>query len=305
MNKVLSAILLLLFLASPMIGTAQNGEALFETCAACHTIGGGQLVGPDLANVDQRRSEDWLLRFIRSSQSMVKSGDPEATKIFNEYKIPMPDHNFTDAEITSIIDYIVSQSPGREPDIADAESASDTTAGGGAADTAASADSQAPAETTIAGRSLDSATEADVDLGSAYFSGSKRLANGGPSCISCHALATTSIISGGALAKDLTDAFQRFGGTGLAAYIRSPQLQPMTKAFETRPLTEEEIYSLVAFMKDVSANPVPTPTDYRGKLALAGLFGGIGLLGVYGLLWIRRKRATVHKSIFKRQIHAE
>lgn len=85
-----------------------GGEKLFKTyCTACHTIGKGKLVGPDLKGVETRRKEDWLIKFIKSSQTMVKAGDAQAVKVFNDYgKIPMPDQNLSDAEIKSIIGYI-------------------------------------------------------------------------------------------------------------------------------------------------------------------------------------------------------
>ena len=78
----------------------------WATCGACHSIGKGRLVGPDLKGITERRDETWLINFIRSSQTMVNDGDAEAVKIFDEYKIPMPDNNFTDEQITGILDYI-------------------------------------------------------------------------------------------------------------------------------------------------------------------------------------------------------
>ena len=63
----------------------QAGEQAFQICAACHTIGGGRLIGPDLAGIHDKRSQEWLQAFIKSSQSMIKSGDAEAVAIFEEY----------------------------------------------------------------------------------------------------------------------------------------------------------------------------------------------------------------------------
>ena len=69
-----------------------EGKELFnQRCAACHNIGGGRLVGPDLAGVSSRRSKNWLNTFIKSSMSMVKSGDETAVALFEEFnKMPMP-----------------------------------------------------------------------------------------------------------------------------------------------------------------------------------------------------------------------
>ena len=84
---------------------AGPGENNFKTaCSSCHTIGGGKLVGPDLAGVSERRSEEWLIKFIKSSQSLIKSGDAEAIAVFKKFfKIPMPDQPFSNSEIKDII----------------------------------------------------------------------------------------------------------------------------------------------------------------------------------------------------------
>lgn len=79
----------------------------WAVCAACHTIGKGKLVGPDLKGVNERHDKEWLHSFIRSSQTMVKNGDPIAVKLFEENnKIPMPDNNLTDEQIDNILAYI-------------------------------------------------------------------------------------------------------------------------------------------------------------------------------------------------------
>lgn len=85
-----------------------QGEKLFKsTCVACHTVGKGKLVGPDLKGVNKKYDEKWLISFIRSSQALVKKGDARAVKTFNENnKIPMPDNNLSDADIKSILAYI-------------------------------------------------------------------------------------------------------------------------------------------------------------------------------------------------------
>jgi cytochrome c oxidase cbb3-type subunit III len=52
------------------------------------------------------------VRFIKSSQEMIKAGDEEATAVFNQFgKIPMPDHmHFSDDEVKSIVAYIKDES---------------------------------------------------------------------------------------------------------------------------------------------------------------------------------------------------
>lgn len=91
---------------------AQNdGELLFKSyCVACHTIGQGRLVGPDLKNVNKKYEEEWLFSFIQSSQTMVKAGDERAVKVFNEYMVPMPDHPLNDEQTKALLTFIQKQS---------------------------------------------------------------------------------------------------------------------------------------------------------------------------------------------------
>ena len=63
--KLLCITVLIVFYSNQLISQPLNEEkALFEQkCAACHTIGKGRLVGPDLAGVNKRRSKKWLNNF--------------------------------------------------------------------------------------------------------------------------------------------------------------------------------------------------------------------------------------------------
>ncbi len=102
-----SLFFLLLFSSFISYGQTANDEKNFAECKACHTIGGGKLVGPDLKGVTQRHSETWLIKFIQNSQALVKAGDKEAIKVFEENnKIPMPSHSLSDAQVKGILLYI-------------------------------------------------------------------------------------------------------------------------------------------------------------------------------------------------------
>jgi len=104
--QMLLFILISIFFCSATF--AQDGATTFKTvCAACHTIGKGKLVGPDLAGVTERRSEDWLIKFVKSSQSLIKSGDKTADSIFQAYnQVMMPDQPLDDAKIKEVLAYI-------------------------------------------------------------------------------------------------------------------------------------------------------------------------------------------------------
>lgn len=85
-----------------------DGSAIFATnCAACHTIGQGQLVGPDLKGVTEKYDKPWIVRFIRESQAMITEGDEKAVAVFNAYSmIPMPAMPLSDEQIDAVLAHI-------------------------------------------------------------------------------------------------------------------------------------------------------------------------------------------------------
>lgn len=105
---------LMILMLAPLSMFSQDGKALFTTtCTACHSIGKGTVVGPDLKDVSKRHTIDWISKWIRGSQAMVDAKDPVAVDLFNKYNmIPMPDQALSDAEIKAVMDYIASESGG-------------------------------------------------------------------------------------------------------------------------------------------------------------------------------------------------
>jgi len=89
-----------------------EGKVIFTSrCAACHNVN-KTLTGPALAGLDERRSMDWIIKFVKSSQELVKAGDKDAIAVYEKFnKIPMPDHSdLTEDDIKSIVEYIKSES---------------------------------------------------------------------------------------------------------------------------------------------------------------------------------------------------
>lgn len=88
-----------------------QGASLFRTaCAACHTIGQGDNIGPDLAGVPTAREHAWLLRFITQPDKMLKENDPTAIALFKRFnKVNMPNLRLTEKDAESLINYINSR----------------------------------------------------------------------------------------------------------------------------------------------------------------------------------------------------
>lgn len=110
MKNILITVLLLA--AGAFFVQAQDldeGKTLFKSnCAACHTVGKGKLTGPDLKDVTQRVSPEWITAFVKNSTAVIESGDEYAKSLFNEYnKTIMTAHpHLTDENIANIIAYI-------------------------------------------------------------------------------------------------------------------------------------------------------------------------------------------------------
>ncbi|WP_340695241.1 cytochrome c [Hydrogenobacter thermophilus] len=112
MNKIL--FLLLIFCIVSSYGTDDIGRKIFEQkCSACHTIGKGKLVGPDLKGVSERRDLEWLKRFIKSPTSLINAKDNVALSLLKEYGTPMPDLGLTDDEVNALVNYLKSPEESR------------------------------------------------------------------------------------------------------------------------------------------------------------------------------------------------
>ena len=114
---------LLLAITLPAIvkaGPVEDGKAIFMSrCAACHNVN-KTMTGPALAGVHERRTEEWIIKFIKSSQSMVKGGDKDANALFEKFnRVPMHDHpDLTSDHIKSIIEFIKSESKTESTEVA-------------------------------------------------------------------------------------------------------------------------------------------------------------------------------------------
>ena len=63
----------------------QAGKKLFNAnCAACHKLN-KRAVGPALKGVSEKYDREWLYSWIKNSTAMVKSGDPQAVAVYEEY----------------------------------------------------------------------------------------------------------------------------------------------------------------------------------------------------------------------------
>lgn len=178
------SVLSFVLLSAASVAVAEEGfeaAAVFNSrCAACHTVGRGDDVGPDLKGVTERRDRTWLIPFIQSSQSVVGAGDPTAMELFERFaRQKMPDHPYTADQIGEILDYIEAGGPSSAPRI----------------------------------RLAASATPEEIQAGRDHFF---RRSSQGASCASCHSVAGEGRSAGLYLGGSLAGTFSRYGDVDLA-----------------------------------------------------------------------------------------
>jgi protein SCO1/2 len=94
------------------IPKVDRGAYLFKTrCAACHTIGQGDGMGPDLVNVTTRREHCWVGRYLAEPDKMLAEGDPIAVELFAKYKnVRMPNLRLSAEDVAVLLSHIEAKS---------------------------------------------------------------------------------------------------------------------------------------------------------------------------------------------------
>ncbi|MCC6690916.1 MAG: hypothetical protein IT235_05230, partial [Bacteroidia bacterium] len=127
--------------------------------------------------------------------------------------------------------------------------------------------------------------------------------NGGPACISCHNVNYAGVIPGGLLAKDLTTVYSRLGGdAGLLGMLGAPPFPAMAQAYKDRPITEQEIAAITAFFNKVDRDKPNQIVAKTNPLLYGGFAGAATLLVFIFVIWYRRKKYSVKKEIYDRQL---
>lgn len=249
--------------AAPATQLAEKGEALFQQkCAACHTIGKGKLVGPDLQGVGQRVSRDWMERFITSPSKMTAAKDPTALKLLKEFNIPMPELGLSKEEVDAVVSYLEGPTE---------------------------AEHHAPASSQPV--AIPPAQVGNAAVGKELFTGSVHLQNGGPGCMACHTVAGVGFLGGGVVGPDLTQVYQRFGRAGLASALGTLPFPTMQGVFQGKPLTQTEQADMLAFFTQEDQKNVASTASTWNFVGI-GLGGFIVLAGASQLLWRKRLKGV-------------
>ncbi|MEK7777900.1 MAG: cytochrome c [Chloroflexota bacterium] len=273
--SVLASLLASQGFAAPPAQSADEGMRLFQEkgCSACHTIGQGDRLGPDLKGVTDQRDTVWLTRWLLATDKVLAEKDPIATELLKKYNnVPMPNIGLTADQVASLLAYL-------------------ETTGNQALPQPTSTPTGGLQQTPVTGLPAG-----DQIIGKNLFTGATRLQNGGPPCLACHSITGIGALGGGALGPDLTGAYDKFKD----AIVTWPgNVPPMQAIYSGKPMTEQEKAHLLAFF---TAGVEQRPTQAVWQLTGLAITGGIILLAIAGLVWRRRLR-NVRRSMVAGQEH--
>jgi mono/diheme cytochrome c family protein len=218
---------LVAFAVSPSLAEANDAreaKRIFtQRCSACHTFGKGVKVGPDLKGVTTRRERPWLLKFVRSSQRVIASGDPVANELFQQFRRQqMPDwSDLSEEQVGAILDWFAANGPEQR----DADE-----------------------------RHADSATPTEIAAGRSLFHGhdGARLSNGGMSCGACHTVVEGGDSAGGSFGPDLSATYTAYQDRALTLFLKKPCILRLPESTSLVFLTPEESFAIKAYLRHVA-----------------------------------------------------
>ncbi|NOZ46733.1 MAG: c-type cytochrome [Chlorobi bacterium] len=258
------------------VNAQPDGEQLFKTnCAVCHKIG-AKLVGPDLMGVNDRHSEEWLLKFIKSSQTVIKSGDEAAVKLFNEnFKLVMPDQpTLSNEDIKAVLSYIAAFSVEQDQ-----------------------AATEIQKEDKLAGMSENFLQE-EIKEGTRLFLGLKSPEKGGESCVNCHYTTIPDSLNWNPSAADLSKYSLSKTDAELLKSINNPSSGKLKEVHQNYNLSEDEFTSIKAYLIDFGKKGLKEVRPLPKRLLTFLIFGFLIVLMLIDLIWTHKiKYKVIHLAV--------
>lgn len=304
--------------ANPISTFAQtNPTDLFdEYCADCHSIGEGDMKGPDLIGVERKYSEEWLVKFILSAKTMINSGDQKAVKIWEKYeKKKMPDTKLSETEIISLIDYIRSLNKSDiESIISDSSTGNNSVALDGTIqinDILKSKIEENETKLQNIEKKLDlilefhkksfsaRITDEEINKGRELFEGDKPFTNKIPACVTCHNTIKIDTLNWSPSAIDIAETFSQQNYVEMSNIIINPLSDKMKEVLKDNKLTDDETFYITAFLQNIKKTKLKENKKTPVNLLVFILICIIMVLSLFDLIFTKRiKKRGINITVF-------
>lgn len=241
---------------------AAGATVFAQSCASCHQAGGIGVVGTFPPLVGNPNATDPA--YVADVVSNGLTGPIEVDGVSYDAAMP-PAANVSDTDLDAVVAYVVSIAGAEPTEVVDEPAA------------------------PIVG---------DVDRGHDLFLGSNRFDQGGAACVACHTAGEVSNLGGSSLGPDLTDVLDTLGGeAGFIGWMASPPAPTMSPIFADKPLSEQELADVAAFLDDAPNQSKASGPDRMLLVALGGL---AVLIGGMAFVW-RGMRQTYVELLRSKQ----
>jgi len=287
-----------------VFGQSNAADIFDEFCADCHSIGEGDMKGPDLLGVEQKHTEDWLIKFIQSSKTVINSGDLKAISTWEKYnKGNMPDNKLSEAEIKSLIDYIrsfnkniveenyISSSTNGEPETSDGT--------GKTIQNLNSKVNEYESKLQNIEKKLDiilefhkksfsaRITDEEINKGKELFEGHRPFSNDVPACITCHNTFKIDTLNWNPSAYDIATAFSQRKNVDMSDIIINPVSDKMKEVLRNHELTDDEAFYITAFLQSIEKTGLKEHVKIPMKLIVFILIIIIMVMSLFDLIFTK------------------
>jgi mono/diheme cytochrome c family protein len=243
---------------------ASDGQALFtQKCSGCHTVGGGVLVGPDLANCSKWTASDLSVAVKRMETSTGPLSSDDVAGLV---------HFLQGGAVTQ--GKSETNSPGKGEVLSP----------------------EGEKSAIIAAPVAVLPDQASVEHGRRLFFGEDAFAKGGLSCIACHQSEGANKVAdaGSNLGPDLSLIGKKMPYSALVSACEKAPFKIMRSAYEANPLTHEEAQAVAAYLSGLKGDE--KPAEVASVSVAAALLAALVMLAIAFGYRFRNKSARAKLS---------
>ncbi len=310
---------LLFFLGTGLLRTyaqLDSADLFDEFCADCHSIGEGDMKGPDLLGVELKYSEEWLMKFILSAKTMINSGDQDAVNIWEKYnKKKMPDTKLSEEEIIALIDLIGSFNKSKKETTVSIPSTenkfeifndAEQRIGSVKTDVNAYEERLQNIEKKIDlileyhKKSFSARiTDEEINKGKELFEGDRPFINDISACVTCHNTFEIDTLNWNPSANDIASAFSQRKNVNMSNILINPLSDKMKEVLRDHKLEDDEIFYITAFLQSIENTSLKEIKKIPVKLIVFILVCMLMIMSLFDLIFTKIvKRRWVNITMF-------